>query len=273
MPLTLTYRAETKVPVEIEGITPDTVRELSLDAIRRLDIYHGNQTIPLGAMFDIEGDPSDLEFEMHGNLSGVHWIGAHMREGRIQIHGPAGRHLGSEMLGGAIIVHGDAGDWVGGEMHGGLIRVHGSAGHQAGSAYRGSLIGMTGGTILIDGNAGNEIGHTMRRGLIAIGGTCDDLIGFNMLAGTVFVFGNCGIRSGAGMRRGTLALLGPEHPVLMPSFRHACRYRPVILGVLLRQLRAWKFPFDEDLLSSEIDIFNGDFIDGGRGEIFIRPMA
>ena len=41
-----------------------------------------------------------IEFE--GNLSGVHWIGAHLRSGEVHVHGAAGRHIGSEMRGGEI---------------------------------------------------------------------------------------------------------------------------------------------------------------------------
>lgn len=267
MPLQLTYTAQTPIPVEIEGLTPDAVRDKSLDEIRRWEIFHGNRKLPLGEMFQVEGDPSDLAWEMHGNLAGVHWIGAHMREGSIHIHGPAGRHLGSEMHGGRITVDGDAGDWVGGEMHGGVIHVHGRAGHLVGAAYRGSRKGMTGGTILIDGDAGNEIGHTMRRGLIAIGGTAGDMIAFNMLAGTLLVFGDSGIRPGAGMRRGTIGLFGPTQPQLLPTFRYACRFEPVALRLIARYLNRNGFPHKP---SQQVDLFNGDLLDGGRGEVLVR---
>jgi formylmethanofuran dehydrogenase subunit C len=267
MTLQLTYTAATTIPVEIEGLTPDAVRDKSLDEICRWEVFHGNRKVPLGEMFRVEGDPSDLVWEMHGDLAGVHWIGAQMREGSIHIHGPAGRHLGSEMRGGRIDVDGDAGDWVGGEMHGGLIHVRGRAGHLVGAAYRGSRRGMTGGTILIDGDAGNEIGHTMRRGLIAIGGAAGDMLAFNMLAGTVLVFGDAGIRPGAGMRRGTVGLIGPTRPQLLPTFRHACRYEPIALRLLFRSLARQDFPHEP---VESIDTYNGDLLDGGRGEILTR---
>ena len=82
-------------------------------------------------MFSVAGDAGDKRFDFEGNLSGVHWIGAHMRTGQIHIHGPAGRHLGSELRGGEIHVEGDAGDWIGCEMRGGLIHVQGNAGHRS----------------------------------------------------------------------------------------------------------------------------------------------
>ncbi|MFV2068992.1 MAG: formylmethanofuran dehydrogenase subunit C, partial [Pirellulales bacterium] len=151
MTLTLTYHGQTSVPVEVEGITPDTVRDKALAEIERLEIFHGNRRLPLAEFFSIDGDPSDGEWDIEGDLSGVHWIGAHMHEGAIRVRGAAGRHVGSQMTGGTIDVEGDAGDWVGAEMRGGEIRVRGRAGHLIGAAYRGSLRGMTGGTIVVDG--------------------------------------------------------------------------------------------------------------------------
>jgi formylmethanofuran dehydrogenase subunit C len=273
MTLKLTYRGETNVPVEIEGLTPDGAAEKTLAEIERFEIFHGNRRIPLAELFSVAGDPSDMHFEFEGHLAGVHWIGAHMTGGRIDIHGPGGRHIGSQMRGGEIHVHGDAGGWLGAEMHGGFIHVHGNAGHLVGAAYRGSAKGMTGGTILVDGDAGNEIGLTMRRGLVAVGGSAGDLIGFNMIAGTVLVFGDAGIRPGAGMRRGTLGLLGPNPPPLLPSFRFTATHRPLILSVLLREVRSRGLQLDESLLTSEFDFYQGDLVSVGRGEIVFRHRS
>ena len=270
MPLRLTYKGETSIPVEIEGLTPDSVCQQSLTEIERFEIFHGNRKIPLAEMFDLRGDPGDSHFEFEGDLSGVHWIGAHMKAGRIDIHGPAGRHLGSEMAGGQIVVHGDAGDWVGGELHGGTIHVHGNAGHLIGAAYRGSSRGMTGGTIMIDGNVGNEVGHTLRRGWIVVGGQAGDMLGFNMIAGTIFVLGECGIRPGAGMRRGTVCLFASTHPPLLPSFRHGCRFRPPFLPPMIRWLEGQGFELDEGHSSLEFDLHHGDFVALGKGEILLR---
>ena len=119
------------VPVEVEGITPNVVREKSLADIEQMDIFHGNQKLPLAEMFDVTGDSSDGQLNWEGELSGVHWIGAKMSDGVIRVSGNAGRHVGSEMSGGEIHVAGDASDWVGGEMFGDLIHVRGRAGHLA----------------------------------------------------------------------------------------------------------------------------------------------
>lgn len=278
MALELRYRGETKVPVDVEGLTPDWARDKSAAEIERFEVFEGNRRLPLAEFFKVSGDASDgrIDFisDSVGNsfcdLAGVHWIGAKMTAGEIHIHGNAGRHLGSEMRGGRIIVEGDAGDWVGGEMHSGLIHVHGRAGHQVGAAYRGSRRGMTGGTILVDGAAGNEIGHAMRRGMIAIGGPAGDVAGFNMLAGSILLFGPSGIRHGAGMKRGTIGLFGDVRPTLLPTFRRACRFEPVILQMTLASLRRHKFPVPAAIASASIELYHGDFLEGGRGEILVR---
>ena len=270
MTLTLTYTGQTQVPVEIEGLTPDRVRSKTLDDIRRIEIFHGNRKVALDIMFDVAGDASDEAMVFEGDLSGVHWIGAHMRSGHVHIQGPAGRHIGSEMYGGEIQVDGDAGGWVGAEMHGGLIRVRGSAGHLVGAAYRGSRKGMTGGTILIGGDVGNEVGHSIRRGWIAVGGRAGDMIGFNMIAGSVFVFGGCGIRPGAGMRRGTIGLFGDPVPQLLPSFSWACQLQPTFLSLMLRKLAEYDFAFDPALRSADCDLYHGDLVALGKGEILMR---
>jgi len=270
MPLRFTLRAKTTVPLEVEGITPDAVRGKSLADIEKLEIFEGNVKTRLAEFFTVSGDPADETHEWQGALGGVHWIGAKMQAGRIVVQGSAGRHIGSEMRGGEIHVLGDASDWVGGEMHGGLIHVRGKAGHLVGAAYRGSVRGMTKGTIVIGGDAGNEIGHSMRRGLIAIGGNIGDLAGINMLAGSIFVFGESGIRHGAGMKRGTIAFLGKSAPPLLPTFRRACRYRPEILPLICRHLRRLDFAVSDELMTCAYDLYNGDFLTGGRGEMLIR---
>jgi formylmethanofuran dehydrogenase subunit C len=270
MPLTLRYLAETTIPVEVEGLVPDFARTKSLAELERFSIYHGNQQLPLAELFRVSGDPADGELRFEGDLSGVHWIGAGMTEGRIHVAGPAGRHLGSEMTGGEIYVEGDAEDWVGGEMHGGLIHVRGRAGHLIGAAYRGSRRGMTGGTLLIGGDVGNEIGQTMRRGLLVVGGSAGDYAGFNMIAGTILILAGCGIRPGAGMRRGTLGIFGPEPPKLLPTFRRGAVYQPLFLRLILRELACRGFSFDPRLLTAELQSYAGDFVAEGRGEVLLR---
>jgi len=270
--LSLQLKQAVSVPVEVEEILPESVRDKSLAEIERLNLFHGNRRLPLAELFKVTGSADDQSLRWQGDLSGVHWIGTKMTVGEIVVEGDAGRHLGSEMSGGEIQVHGKAGDWVGGEMRGGLIHVHGSAGHLVGAAYRGSQRGMSGGTILVDGSVGNEIGHTMRRGLIAVGGEAGDLVGFSMLAGTILVFGEAGIRHGAGMRRGTIGLWSETEPSMLPSFRRACRIRPLAIGMVLADLRRRGFSVPERLDRCQFDLYNGDFIEGGRGELLVAAL-
>jgi formylmethanofuran dehydrogenase subunit C len=272
MPLHLHYKQSRAVPVEVEGLLPEWVREKSLAEIERLEVFHGNEQLPLAELFSVSGDPSDLEMQFSGDLSGVHWIGTKLTAGTIRVEGPAGRHVGSEMSGGKIHVHGDAGDWVGGEMRGGLIHIHGRAGNLIGSAYRGSKRGMTGGTILVDGAVGDEIGHTMRRGLIAVGG-CGDFAGLNMIAGTILIFGPAGLRTGAGMRRGTIGLLARQTPQLLPTFRRGGSDKLLVVKLLLRELQSHGYAFDESLLEASYQMFHGDEVTVGRGEVLLPVHA
>lgn len=272
MAIRLTYKVTTNVPVEVEGFTPDWMCDKSLGEIERFEIFHGNCKLPLAEMFQVTGDPNDKQIDFEGDLAGVHWIGAHMASGKVRVHGNAGRHVGSQMRGGEIEVEGNASGWVGAEMRRGLIRIKGNAGHLTGAAYRGSPKGMTGGTILVNGNAGNEIGLTQRRGLIVIGGSAGDMVGINMIAGTVVVFGETGIRPGAGMRRGTLALLGPNPPQLLPTFRYASTFQPQFMKILLRLIKQHGFDFDEGLLQSDFELYHGDLVSLGRGEILFRKF-
>jgi len=92
--LTLRYKADTTVPVEVEGLTPSAVRGLSIAEIQRFDLFHGNRKVPLAEFFEISGDPTDARMEFEGDLAGVHWIGAQMSEGEIHVRGNAGRHAG-----------------------------------------------------------------------------------------------------------------------------------------------------------------------------------
>jgi formylmethanofuran dehydrogenase subunit C len=256
----------------VEGLTPDWACDKTLAEIERFEVFHGNRKVPLAEMFAVAGDASDKRFDFEGDLSGVHWIGAHMRSGTIFVHGPAGRHVGSELRGGEIRVEGDVGGWVGCEMRGGFIHVRGHAGHLVGAAYRGSAKGMTGGTILVDGDAGNEIGLSMQQGVIAIGGEAGDMLGFNMTDGTVLVIGNSGIRAGAGMHGGTIGLFGPTPPPVLPSFRFDRTTQPEKLVALLRELRDKGLRMDESRLPADTDVYVGDLVADGSGEIYLRHL-
>lgn len=270
MPLRLIYKAQTSIPVEVEGLVPTLTREMSLADVERLEVCHGNEKRTVADFFLVRGDASDSRIEFEGNLAGVHRIGARMCGGAIHVEGDVGRHLGSEMTGGEIHVSGSAGDWVGAEMHGGLIHVRGRSGNLIGSAYRGAKHGMTGGTLLVGGDVGNEIGHSMRRGLLVVGGQCGDFPGINMIAGTILVFGSSGIRPAAGMRRGTLGLLSRTSVNLLPTFRRGGSDRPLFLQLIFRELARLGFDFDDSLAGRAFRTYHGDFLAGGRGEVLVH---
>jgi formylmethanofuran dehydrogenase subunit C len=272
MPLTLKPIVDTRVPIELDGISPKTVAGKSIDEISRLTVLHGNRQTPLGELFAVSGDAGDETLVLEGDFSGVHRLGAKLSRGRIVVRGPAGRHVGSEMTGGEIVVEGDAGDWLGAQLRGGLVRVRGSAANHAGAAYAGSPRGMNGGLILIHGNAGNDAGAGMRRGMIAIGGAVGDFVGAGMLAGTIFVLGNAGRFPGVEMRRGTIVLFGSERPSLLPSFRRGATFHPPMLRLLIRHLRELEFSISDEHAERMLESYHGDTLSLGRGEILL-PVA
>ena len=267
--LRLRYRGAGTIPVEAECLTPDNLAGKSAAEVAALPVQYGNAPAPLGEFFHVEGDAGDGDVRIEGDCGRVKRIGEGMAGGRITVRGEVGMHLGARMTGGEIHVHGRAGDWAGAEMRGGRIHVRGDVGHLAGAAYRGASVGMRGGVLLIDGNAGHEVGAAMRRGLIAVGGDAGEFAGVALVAGSIFVFGAAGPRPGAGMKRGTLALAGGM-PGLLPSFRYDCDYRPVVLSLYLRQLRAWGFPVPDRAFGGTWRRYSGDLLTLGKGEVLHR---
>ena len=266
--LHLTYHADTKIPVEVDGLAPDRLIGLSALQVSKLPVQHGNRARSLGDFFGVQGDATDQNLVIEGDCRCVKRIGAEMKSGTITIHGDVGMHLGADMTGGEIVVHGSAGDWAGAEMIGGRNRIHGNAGHQLGSGYRGARHGMRGGEILVDGSAGNEVGASMRRGFIAVGGTAGDFAGIDLIAGSIFLFGASGQRLGAGMKRGTIALFA-DHAPLLPTFTYACEGRPVFASLYLKRLADGGFRPAADKSSGRFRRYCGDRLALGLGEILV----
>ena len=77
MALRLSQKSTSSVPLEVEGILPETVRDKSLDEIRSSEIFQGNTKVALGEFFDVSGDPTDesidwetaMYYEMEGTRS------------------------------------------------------------------------------------------------------------------------------------------------------------------------------------------------------------
>jgi formylmethanofuran dehydrogenase subunit C len=270
MPLRIAIRAANRIPIDLTGITPDAIRERSLDEVRKTMVRRGNREAELGEHFEVTGEPADAEWQLTGDFSAVRGVGARMTAGEITVEGNLGRHAGAQMHGGRLEIHGSAGDFLGAEMRGGLILVHGDAGSRVGAAYAGSRRGMAGGEILIDGNAGDEAGFRMRRGLIAIGGRVGEGLGLRMLAGSIFVFGDSPRYPGANMRRGTIGIFGAARPTLLPTFRAGYQGPLPALHLIEKHLHALGFnPPRVRNLAGAIELYHGDLLELGRGEVLI----
>ena len=271
MALVVCQQVETKIPIEVIGVTPEALAGKSNQQISKILIRHGRHEVELGQLFRVSGSLGDsMTLVFDGLLDAVHWIGAGQQGGAIQIQSAAGRHVGSQMSGGRIACNSNVSDYLGIEMTGGSITVAGDAGDCAGGHYPGSKFGMNRGSILISGNAGKGLGQAMRRGTIAVAGNTGELAGWNMLAGTIIVLGNCDKHVGAGMKRGMIAVAGTRAPELLPTFNQGGRYRVPILSMLADWLKQQEFNHDVSSLKSEFQEFNGDTLNGGRGELLIR---
>jgi formylmethanofuran dehydrogenase subunit C len=272
MPLVLTLRESPSIPIEVDEVRVEVVREQTVDQVRATLIQQGNRREPLGEFFEVSGSArDDQQVVWVGDCSRVKRIGEKLACGRMLVDGNAGMHVGAEMTGGEITVRGHATDWAGAEMRGGRLRIEGNAGNCLGAGYRGATRGMTGGEILVTGSAGDEVGTALRRGLIAVANSVGHAAGFGMIAGSLMFFGDVGRHCGAGMKRGSISLFSTTHRVeLLPSFRFACIDRPTFLAVYLRHLTRLGFALPDGCLNADYDHYCGDLIELGKGEILIR---
>ncbi|MDG1873219.1 MAG: formylmethanofuran dehydrogenase subunit C [Mariniblastus sp.] len=274
MALVLCQQVETQIPIEVEGITPERLLGKSNLEIGQTKILYGRDEVELGELFSIAGAlNASRHLVFDGNLGCVQGIGAGQSSGTIEIETDSGRHVGSQMSGGQISSKASVSDFLGIEMTGGVIKVKGNAGDGVGGHFPGSKFGMNRGSILIGGNVGNGLGQAMRRGTIAVGGTAGELTGWNMLAGTIMVFGASGIDAGAGMKRGTIVLAGGLKSQLSPTFVRGGFYPVPILNMLAGWLEQNNFFADVSSLRSSFQAFNGDLLNGGRGEIFVAERS
>lgn len=267
MPMTLRWTGATALPVESDHLRPEALAPLSAADAARLPATVGNARAALGDLFRIEGDGSDQQLVLEGDLQHVRAIGAGMASGHLTVRGDVGSRLGAGMAGGTLVLEGDASDYAGAAMRGGLLRIRGRAGDRLGAAFPGARLGMRDGVIVVEGDAGDDVGLAMRRGLIAIGGRAGDLVGRGLVAGTIAVGGGCGLRPGSGMKRGSLILFGPVEGGFPPGFAPAGRYRPPAIALYLRHLRTLGLDLTEPASATLPERYNGDRIEGGQGEI------
>lgn len=276
MPLSLSPSATTcngPLSIDLAGVVPDRLADLSSDAIARIAISADGRTCQLGDLFTIAGSAVDGRITCVGDYSRVHRLGATMQRGEIVVQGNVGRHAGEAMAGGTLFVQGNAGDWLAADMTGGEVLVRGNAGDHAAAASPGRETGVRGGLIVINGDAGCLAATRMRRGLLGIGGSCGEAAAFEMRAGTVLVAGRVGRRSGVGMRRGSLIALS-QKPEIPPTFSKGAAWSPTILPLLAGRLARAGFPatagLPADAFGGIWQHWHGDLLAGGRGEIFHR---
>ncbi|OQX20102.1 MAG: formylmethanofuran dehydrogenase subunit C [Candidatus Altiarchaeales archaeon A3] len=272
----LVPKFKTTIPVFAENISPDKFSGKSPDEIKTIEIFHGNQKKFLDDLFEIykenEGNETNEEILIDGDVSMVREIGKGMTKGKITINGNAGMHLGTYMEGGTIEVKRNTDDWLGAEMKGGLIKVSGNAGNFAGGAYYGSNAGMEGGIIIIEGNAGNEVGRFMALGTIVVKGNTGNFAGVHIKGGTICCFGNLGARAGAEMHDGTIVAMHNHDSdpscLLLPTFKSNTIAKFTFINLFLMELRNYGIQTDAQFFGN-YERFSGDFAEQGKGEIFL----
>lgn len=266
--LTLAVCVRPEQSLDMSPLVPDRLRGLSAAAVGRLQLRCGNRLVRVRDLFRISGATGG-GLRILGSTPRLNRVGAGLRAGEIEVHGPVGDYLGLGMTGGSIRVLGGARSWLGSGMSGGDVTLDGSAGDFVGAALAGESEGMTDGTILIRGSAGDRVGDRQRRGLIVVEGDAGDYCGSRMLAGTIIVLGTGGRYAGAGMRRGTVILgRGARH--IGATFNSCGPLKMEVLRLLFRQL-----PLAHRRLASLASLgplaerFAGDLALGGKGELLV----
>jgi formylmethanofuran dehydrogenase subunit C len=278
MPIIFERTSDSRFPVDVDGLLPESLRGKSAVEIAKQKIWFGRRQLEVGELFTVSqksisqmsGDSDTFVFQ--GDLESVHGIGTGIGSGQIIVEGSVGRRVGHGMTGGEILVRGDVSDFAGMAMKGGLIRIDGNAGDGLGGSESGAKSGMSRGTILVSGNAGRGVGQMMRRGTIAVGGDAGELCGWNMLAGSILVFGKCGRDYGAGMIRGSIVLAGDAEVPPSPIFTRGGTYSGYVLRLMARWLVEIGFEPAESLFAWEAQMYHGDQLRGGRGELFATQI-
>lgn len=259
------------VPIEVLGTSPDVLKSLSLDQVRRQKVYSGNRPAELGSLFEVHGDPASGQQVWCGETGRVSGIGYRMKSGWIRIEGNCGNWTGARMSDGTIQIGGNAGHWTGSEMSGGLVHVRGNTGHEAGGAMAGSPAGQNGGTLIVEGNAGNAVARMMRRGVIAVGGSVGNCCGYLMVAGTVVVCGDFGKNLATEMTRGTI-ILSPAKArgdISPEGFDRGVQQALPVAGRLIRKhLLDCGFAVNWTDATT-VEIWHGDRLRGSRGELWL----
>lgn len=271
--IVLTPRGFSRIPIEAEVISPDVFAGKTLEEVRNLPIFYGNEEMEMKehihAMGKVAENPEEQLIVIDGDSRHIKHIGEKMTAGRIVVQGYAGMHLGAKMSGGDITVTGNTLDWTGAEMRGGVIRVLGDAGNLLGAAYRGSNEGMTGGCIIVTGNAGSELASFMRRGMIVVMGDTGDFSGVHMNGGEIFIFGTPGKRLGARAKgNGGFIVCFKGVKNMLPTYRYDTTYTPTFMRLYLKRLHEkLGIKLAIEYLDKPLKRYRGDLAVGGDGEI------
>lgn len=247
--VTLTLRAPLEQHLDLEGVDPARLADLSEKEIAKLPVWLGGRELDLGSVFAVRGERA-AHVRLEGDLARAIRVGAGMSSGRIDVAG-------------------NVGDEAGLAMAGGVLTVSGSAGDRLCAAGPGAAKGMTGGEAIVMGAAGAEAGARARRGLIVVGGDTGRDTARDMIAGTVVVFGRTGAAPGRRSKRGSIVAVGG---IDVPStYRYACTYEPAFVRLVLTYLRrTYGLRVSDDAVSARYRRYCGDAGEPGKGEILER---
>ncbi len=233
----LKLKKQSEFPLEAESISPDNFTGKTLDEIKNMTVYYGNEEGKLGDFFNVSGksgDINDLKIIIDGDLSNVKRIGEKMTGGEIIINGNVGMHIGNQMNGGKILVNGNADDWAGAMLKGGELEITGDAGNYVGAAYRGFWKGMENGVIKVNGKIGHESMLWARSSKGAkkfpklICGEAGSFLGIHNHGGTIIVEGDVDRCVGADQVWGTIIIKGKVKRKL-PSFKKIGEVKEITL--------------------------------------------
>ena len=269
---TLVLRSPPPLRVDARALLPALLCTMDREAVLRLPLPQGRDSVPVGEWFDVTAEARDdasPSLRLAGDLSRFDCLGAGMAAGELVVQGDAGDCAGLGLSGGALRIEGSARDLAGCAMGGGTLEVQGDVRDFAAGALPGAMDGMSGGMLVVHGRAGARLADRMRRGTVVVHGDAGDFLASRMVAGTVAVGGRAGAHAGYGMRRGSLVMAAGASSVELPAtFVPALGAADVFWQLLARDLARHGGPF-AGLAQRRIERHLGDLSADGKGEILI----
>ncbi|RLG27074.1 formylmethanofuran dehydrogenase subunit C [Methanosarcinales archaeon] len=249
--VTLTPTKNSKISIEAETITPDNFAGKTVEEIKKIGVWEGNNKTTLDEFFEIQVDGSDTpentKIIIEGSIPRVKRVGEGMSTGIVLINGDVDMHVGAKMRGGTITVKGNADSWAGREMKGGEIIIEGNTEYYLGAGYRGESCGMRGGTITVFGDARDYVGEHMCGGEIIIKGSAGLMPGISNNGSKITIEGNTTMPGGE-MKKGTITINGTVEE-LVPVYQQ--EENEELEGVIYKK-------------------YTGDVVAGGKGTLYIK---